>query len=76
MFMKKILALFALCVLFVSCESTTFQIGVVTKSETNGTHGYKFRVKVKNVSKNGVYGGTYVLLTNENYSVGDTITIK
>lgn len=74
--MKMILALFALCVLFVGCDPMTFQIGVVTKSKTNDTHGYKYRVEVDNVSKKGIHRGSYVLLTNENYRVGDTITIK
>ncbi len=75
--MKKILALFALCILLTACgKSLAFQFGVVTKSETNDTYGYKYRVEVNNVSKKGIHRGSYVLLTNENYRVGDTITIK
>jgi hypothetical protein len=76
--MKKILALFALCVLLTACgKSLVFQSGVVTKSENNDTYGYKYRVEVENIAKKGgMHYGSYVLLTNENYRVGDTIRIK
>ena len=75
--MKKKLTLFALIVLISACRNKiTFQKGIVVKSETNDTHGYKYRVKISNVSHKGFTHSRYTLLTNENYRVGDTITIK
>ena len=75
--MKKILALFALIVLPTACRNEiTFQKGIVIKSETNDTYGYKYRVEVCNVAHKGLTQSWYTLLTNENYRVGDTITIK
>ena len=75
--MKKLLALVALIVLLTACEKeTVFQKGIVFKSETNSTYGYKYRVSVHNVAHKGIKPSWYTLLTNENYGVGDTITIK
>ena len=75
--MKKLLALIALIVLLTACEKeTVFQKGIVFKSETNSTYGYKYRVSVINFTHKGVTPSWYKLLTNENYRVGDTITIK
>lgn len=76
--MKKLLILFTVMVLLTGCEGDgmAFQIGVVVKSETNDTNGYKYRVKVRNIAKKGICTGHYVLLTDENYRVGDTIIIR
>ena len=75
--MKKLLTLIALIVLLTACEKeTVFQKGIVFKSETNSTYGYKYRVSVINFTHKGVKPSWYKLLTNENYRVGDTITIK
>ena len=75
--MKKLLALIALIVLLTACEEeTVFQTGIVIKTETNSSYGYKYRVVVHNVSHKGIKTSWYTLLTNENYRVGDTITIK
>ena len=75
--MKKLLALVALIVFLTACEKeTVFQKGIVFKSETNSTYGYKYRVSVINFTHKGVTPSWYKLLTNENYRVGDTITIK
>ena len=77
--MKKLLALVALIVLLTACEKeTVFQNGIVIKTEANSndTYGYKYRVEVINFTHKGVKPSWYKLLTNENYRVGDTITIK
>ena len=75
--MKKLLALVALIVLLTACEKeTVFQKGIVFKSETNSTYGYKYRVEVLNIGHKGFTSSWYTLLTNENYRIGDTITIK
>ena len=75
--MKKLLLLIALIVLLTACEKeTVFQKGIVIKSETNDTHGYKYRVTVKNIANKGSNLWRYTLLTDENYRVGDTIIIK
>ena len=75
--MKKLLALIALIVLLAACEKETiFQKGSVVKTEANDTYGYKYRVSVINFTHKGVTPSWYKLLTNENYRVGDTITIK
>ena len=75
--MKKLLALIALIVLLTACEKeTVFQKGIVIKSESNDTYGYKYRVEVHNVAHKGIKPSWYTLLTNENYRVGDTIRIK
>ena len=75
--MKKLLALVALIVLLTACEKeTVFQKGIVIKTEANDTYGYKYRVEVLNVALKGFKPSWYKLLTNENYRVGDTITIK
>ena len=75
--MKKLLALAALIVLLAACEKETiFQKGIVVKTEANDTYGYKYRVSVINFTHKGVTPSWYKLLTNENYRVGDTITIK
>ena len=75
--LKKLLALVALIVLFTACEKeTVFQKGIVIKTEANDTYGYKYRVEVINFTHKGVKPSWYKLLTNENYRVGDTITIK
>lgn len=79
MHMKKLLfVLFTMAVLFVSCEPDriTMQKGVVVKSEVNESYGYKYCVKVNNISKKGLCTGYYILYTDENYRVGDTIKIK
>ena len=74
--MKKLM-LFISGLLLVSCsDEVAMQDGVVNKVETNDTHGYKYRVEVKHVARKGIATGKYVLLTNENYKVGDTIRIK
>ena len=75
--MKKLLALVALIVLLTACEKETIcQKGIVVKTEANDTYGYKYRVSVINFTHKGVTPSWYKLLTNENYRVGDTITIK
>lgn len=75
--MKKLLTLIALIVLLTACEEeTVFQTGIVIKTEMNISYGYKYRVEVKNVAHKGIQPSWYTLLTNENYRVGDTITIK
>ena len=75
--MKKLLALVVLIVLLTACEKeTVFQKGIVIKTEANDTYGYKYRVEVINVTPKGFKSSCYKLLTNENYRVGDTITIK
>ena len=75
--MKKLLALIALIVLLAACEKETiFQKGIVVTTEANDTYGYKYRVSVINFTHKGVKPSWYTLLTNENYRVGDTITIK
>ena len=77
--MKKLLALIALIVLLTACEQErVFQKGIVIKTEANAndTYGYKYRVEVINFTHKGVKPSWYKLLTNENYRVGDTITIK
>ena len=75
--MKKLLALIALIVLLTACaQETVFQKGIVVKSELNNTYGYKYRVEVINFTHKGVKPSWYKLLTDENYRVGDTITIK
>lgn len=79
MYMKKLLfVLFAMAVLFISCEPDrmAMQKGVVVKSEVNESYGYKYCVRVRNISKKGLYIGYYILYTDENYRVGDTIKIK
>lgn len=75
--MKKLLTLIALIVLLTACEKETiFQKGIVVKSETNNTYGYKYRVEVLNIGYKGITPSWYTLLTNENYRIGDSITIK
>ena len=75
--MKKLLALIALIVLLTACEEeTVFQTGIVIKTEANDTYGYKYRVEVLNIGHKGITPSWYTLLTNENYHIGDTITIK
>lgn len=76
--MKKLLfMLFAMAILFVGCQDTTvFQNGIVVKSEFDNTYGYKYRVSVKNIPNKGTNSSHYVLLTDKNYRVGDTIKIK
>ena len=75
--MKKLLTLIALIVLLTACEKETiFQKGIVVKTEANDTYGYKYRVSVINFTHKGVTPSWYKLLTNENYRVGATITIK
>ena len=78
--MKKLLVLFTCLLLFVSCTfhemEITTQNGVVDKVETNDSYGYKFRVEVKCIVKKGVTHEKYVLLTDKNYRVGDTLCIK
>jgi len=74
--MKKLI-LFISGLLLVSCsDEVAMQDGVVNKVETNDTHRYKYRVEVKHVARKGIATGKYVLLTDENYKVGDTIRIK
>ena len=74
--MKKLI-LFISGLLLVSCsDEVAMQDGVVNKVETNDTHGYKYRVEIKHVARKGIATGKYVLLTDENYKVGDTIRIK
>ena len=76
--MKKLM-LFISGLLLVSCnysDEVAMQDRVVNKVETNDTHGYKYRVEVKHVARKGIATGKYVLLTDENYKVGDTIRIK
>ena len=75
--MKKLLTLVALIVFLTACEQErVFQKGIVIKTEANSSYGYKYRVAVHNVAHKGVTPSWYTLLTNENYRVGDTITIK
>ena len=77
--MKKLLTLIALIVLLTACEEeTVFQTGIVIKTEANSndTYRYKYCVEVLNVTPKGFRPSWYKLLTNENYRVGDTITIK
>lgn len=76
--MKKLI-LFISGLLLVSCncgDEVAMQDGIVNKVETNDTHGYKYRVEVKHVAKKGIATGKYVLLTDKNYRVGDTLCIK
>ena len=75
--MKKLVTLIALIVLLTACEKeTVFQKGIVVKTEANDTYGYKYRVSVINFTHKGVTPSWYKLLTNENYRIGDSITIK
>lgn len=78
--MKKLLVLFTGLLLFASCtfheDEIAMQNGVVVKVETNDAYGYKFRVEVKNIAKKGLSPEKYVLLTDKNYLVGDTLCIK
>ena len=76
--MKKLLVLFTGLLLFASCTEVeiAMQNGVVVKVETNDAYGYKYRVEVKSIVKKGLYPGKYVLLTDKNYRVGDTLCIK
>ena len=74
--MKKLLVLFTGLLLFASCTEIAMQNGVVVKVETTDTYGYKYRVEVKSIAKEGTYLGKYVLLTDNNYLVGDTLCIK
>ena len=74
--MKKLLVLFTGLLLFASCTEITMQNGVVVKVETTDAYGYKYRVEVKSIVKKGLDPGKYVLLTDKNYRVGDTLCIK
>ena len=74
--MKKLLVIFTGLLLFASCTEITMQNGVIVKVETTNTYGYKYRVEVKSIVKKGLDPGKYVLLTDKNYRVGDTLCIK
>ena len=74
--MKKLSVLFTGLLLFASCTKITMQNGVVVKVETYNEYGYKYRVEVKSIANEGIYFGKYVLLTDKNYRVGDTLCIK
>ena len=78
--MKKLFVLFTGLLLFASCTfhevEIAMQNGVVVKVETNDAYGYKYRVEVKCIVKKGLDPGKYVLLTDKNYQVGDTLCIK
>jgi hypothetical protein len=76
--MKKLMLFATVIILFASCEepTTALQYGVVEKNELCDSYGYKYKVTVKNIAKQGINNNHYILLTNENYHIGDTIKIK
>ena len=74
--MKKILSLIIVIVLLTGCHESVMQKGVVRKVEAEKQYGYKYEVTVDNIQQAGIGGSSYILWTDHNYRVGDTITIK
>lgn len=78
--MKKFLIIITVLFVLIGCESEkysrTMQKGVVLSVAMSNEHGYKYYVEVKNINQAGVSYSKYILLTDYNYHVGDTITIK
>ena len=74
--MKKILSLITVFVLLTGCQESVMQKGVVRKVEAEKRYGYKYTVTVDNIQQAGIGGSCYILHTDYNYRVGDTITIK
>lgn len=73
--MKKILYVLIVALLS-GCLEEVMQKGVVMKVESDKSFGYKYTVTVYNIQKAGIGGSRYILHTDYNYRVGDTITIK
>ena len=74
--MKKILSLITIVILLTGCHESVMQKGVVRKVEAEKRFGYKYEVTVDNIQQAGIGRSSYILWTDYNYRVGDTITIK
>lgn len=74
--MKKILSLITIVILLTGCHESVMQKGVVRKVEAEKRFGYKYEVTVDNIQQAGIGRSSYILWTDHNYRVGDTITIK
>ena len=74
--MKKLCIIIAAIALLTSCQEPVMQKGVVRKVEAEKRYGYKYEVTVDNIQQAGIGGNSYILWTDHNYRVGDTITIK
>ena len=74
--MKKLLSLITVFVLLTGCQESVMQKGVVRKVEAEKRYGYKYEVTVDNIQQAGIGGSSYILWTDHNYRVGDTIIIK
>ena len=76
--MKKLLFILisAMLVVLTGCETTVVQYGVVEEISDAGMYGYKYKVVVKNIRKEGIHTDSYTLYTDNNYHVGDTVKIN
>ena len=73
--MKKLCVIAAIALL-TGCQESVMQKGVVRRVEADKSFGYKYTVTVDNIQQAGIGGSCYILHTDYNYRVGDTITIK
>ena len=76
--MKKLLFILisAMLVVLTGCETTVVQYGVVQEISDAGMYGYKYKVVVKNIRKEGIHRDDYILYSDRNYHVGDTVKIN
>lgn len=74
--MKKLCVIIAAIALLTGCHESVMQKGVVRKVEAEKRYGYKYEVTVDNIQQAGIGGSSYILWTDHNYRVGDTIIIK
>ena len=76
--MKKLLFILisAMLVVLAGCETTVVQYGVVKEISDASMYGYKYKVVVKNIRKKGIHTDDYILYTDRNYHVGDTVKIN
>ena len=63
-------------VVLTGCERTVVQCGVVKEISDAGLYGYKYKVVVKNIRKEGIHTDDYILYSDRNYHIGDTVRIN